>query len=100
MAVLSKFMSIILNRYVITLGVFFVWIFAFGPSDLKTQYKLSKELEKAEIEKQFYVDEIEKNRQISKDLLTNMDNLERFARESYWMKRENEDVYIVIKEKH
>jgi len=75
-----------------------VLIFGFGPSNLMVQHRLNKELEKVETEKKFYLEEIEKNRNISKVLMTNQDNLERFAREHYWMKRDNEDVYLVIRE--
>ncbi len=60
------------------------------------QHRLEKKFEEVESEKKFYLEEIEKNQKISQDLMTNMDNLERFAREKYWMKRDNEDVYLVI----
>lgn len=62
------------------------------------QHRLENKFEEVESEKKFYLEEIEKNQKISQDLMTNMDNLERFAREKYWMKRDNEDVYLVIRE--
>jgi cell division protein FtsB len=86
------------NRYVIVGAILGSMIFLFGPNNIKVQHRLNKKLEKVEAEKQFYLREIEKNRKISNDLLTNEDNLERFAREQYWMKRDNEDVFLVIRE--
>ena len=48
-----------------------------------------------EKEIKFYRDEIEINRQKLNELRTDKEGLERFAREEYFMKRENEDVYII-----
>jgi cell division protein FtsB len=86
------------NRYVIVGVLMGGMIFIFGPNNIKVQHRLNQKLEKVEAEKQFYLREIEKNRKISNDLMTNEDNLERFARERYWMKRDNEDVFLVIRE--
>ena len=97
MKFVTGLVSFILNRYIIATGAFILLVLVFGPSNLSTQWELSKKVDKVETEKQFYLNEIEKNRKASKELMTNMDNLERFAREKYWMKRENEDVYLVIR---
>ena len=98
MVLVKKIISILTNRYVLTSIVFMVLIFGFGPNNLMVQHRLNNKLEKVETEKKFYLKEIEKDRNISKVLMTNKDNLERFAREHYWMKRDNEDVYLVIRE--
>ena len=97
MKTLGKILEVSVNRYVITFVVFALWIFVFGPSRLTIQWDLSNKLEKVQAEKQFYLDEIAKNVKASEELLTNDDNLERYAREKYWMKRDNEDVYLVIR---
>lgn len=97
MKFLGKLLGMSWNKYFITSVIFFLWIFVFGPSRLTIQWDLSKKLELVEAEKQFYLDEIAKNQKSSEDLMTNDDNLERFAREKYWMKRDNEDVYLVIR---
>ncbi len=75
---------------------FFLFIFIFGPNNLWVQHKLNKRLDKINNEKQFYIREIKKDREVANKLLTNMDNLERYARERYWMKRDNEDVFLII----
>jgi cell division protein FtsB len=97
MKTLGKILEVSVNRYVITFVIFALWIFVFGPSRLTIQWDLSNKLEKVQSEKQFYLDEIAKNVKASEELLTNDDNLERYAREKYWMKRDNEDVYLVIR---
>jgi hypothetical protein len=60
------------------------------------QFKLHQELQDIEDMKQYYLSEIEQNRQELKELVTNKKTLEKFARERYLMKRENEDIYLVI----
>ena len=97
MKTLGKILEVSVNRYVITFVIFALWIFVFGPSRMTIQWDLSSKLEKVQAEKQFYLDEIAKNVKASEELLTNDDNLERYAREKYWMKRDNEDVYLVIR---
>jgi len=98
MELLKKILGISWNRYFLVALLFFIWIFVFGPSRLTVQWDLSDKVEEVEAEKQFYLDEIAKNHKASEELMTNDDNLERYARERYWMKRDNEDVYLVIRE--
>ena len=97
MDLFKKTLGFLWNRYVIAFLVFVLFVLILGPNNLRTQYRLSKVEEDIRNERQFYLDEIEKNRKISKELMTNLDNLERFAREKYWMKRDNEDVYLIIR---
>jgi len=97
MDLFKKTLGFLWNRYVIAFLVFVLFVLILGPNNLRTQYRLSKVEEDIRNERQFYLDEIEKNRKISEELMTNLDNLERFAREKYWMKRDNEDVYLIIR---
>ena len=98
MAIIKSIFNFVINRYVLTSIIFIVWIFGFGPNNIMVQHRLEKKFEEVESEKKFYLEEIKKDQKMSQDLMTNMDNLERFAREKYWMKRDNEDVYLVIRE--
>ena len=50
-------------------------------------------------DKMFFESEIDKNRQEIEGLNQNPDKLERFAREKYLMKRENEDVFVIVEAK-
>ena len=61
--------------------------------------RLRNDLQKLQAEKQFYLDEIRKDKAAVEVLMTDERNLERFAREKYLMKRDNEDVYLIIRRK-
>ena len=58
-----------------------------------------KKLNKLKKEKQYYLEEIEKAEKKMDDLKNNKESLEKFAREEYLMKKENEDIFIFVDEK-
>ncbi|MDQ3192633.1 MAG: septum formation initiator family protein [Bacteroidota bacterium] len=87
------------NKYALTGMVFLLWLLFFDRNDLISQFKISSELNKLEEEKRFFLEEIKKDQENLIDLKTNPKTLEKFARENYLMKKENEDIYVIVKEK-
>ena len=55
---------------------------------------LNQEIDELEANKTYYQDEIKKDQENIK-LLKNPDQIEKFAREKYYMKRDSEDIYII-----
>jgi cell division protein FtsB len=55
---------------------------------------LNKQLNELEDNKKYYQDEIKKDKENIK-LLKNPDQIEKYAREKYYMKRDSEDIYII-----
>ena len=86
------------NKYFITAFSFLIWLSFFDRNDFITQYTYRSKLHELEKERDYYVTEIVKNKIEVSDLLTNPKNLERFAREKYRMKRDNEDVFVLVRE--
>jgi cell division protein DivIC len=86
------------NFYFITGMLFLCWMLFLDSNDLYTQYRLSRQLQTLENEKEFYVEKIEEVKKEREQLLTDDDALEKFAREKYLMKKESEDLYVVIEE--
>lgn len=64
-----------------------------------SQYEYRSQLGKLEEEKDFYIKETERVKKDLNELTTNRDSLERFAREKYLMKKDNEDVYVIVPDK-
>lgn len=60
------------------------------------QYKLYKQYNKVKAEHRYYEQQIEKARSEYNELFSNDKNLEKFAREKYLMKRDDEDVYVIV----
>lgn len=82
------------NRYVLVLLIFCVWMLFFDTNSWLNHQKLDKELSEIETNINYYKTEIEKDSAIIKRLKDSTE-IEKFAREHYFMKRENEDVFII-----
>jgi len=92
---LKKF---ILNKYFFVSLGFVVWVLFFDQESILVQSKLNKEIRNLEQQKKFYLEEIDKNK-ASLNILTNdTASLEKYARETYFMKKDNEDIFVVVEE--
>jgi cell division protein FtsB len=86
------------NFYFIAGMLFLFWMLFLDSNDLYTQYKLSSQLKTLENEKEFYQDKIEQVKEERQQLLSDTETLEKFAREKYLMKKETEDLYVIVEE--
>ena len=83
------------NTYVVVV-VFFLFItFVVGDSNLYKRYTYDDNIRRLEREIRHYKKEIETDRKKLDDIRTNREGLERYAREEFYMKRANEDVFII-----
>jgi cell division protein FtsB len=92
----GKIPSFLRNKYFLTLTIFVVWIILLDTNNLIERYRQLSELRKLREEKEYYEKKIEEEKRKLNELKTDNDNLEKFAREQYKMKRKNEDLYIVL----
>ncbi len=90
----NKYLSRI-NAYWLVTIVFFALTFVMGDSSLYKRYTYDEKIRSLEKEIKHYQKEIEINSKKLNDLHTDKEGLERFAREEYFMKKQNEDVYII-----
>lgn len=97
MKTLRIFVYIARNKYVITTLVFFTWLLAFDKSNLLSQVELTRKLHQLKKDKKYFIEQIRKNKIEAQNLLTNPGYLEKFARERYIMKRDSEDVFLIIR---
>ena len=75
---------------------FVVWMLFFDRHDVATQYSYYSQLKKLQAQELFYTTEIERVTKTIEDLNTNPRELQRLARERYKMKKENEDVFVIV----
>ncbi len=90
----NKFLRFISNRYVIIFIAFAVWMLFFDENSFFVDRKFNQTIDKLEADKEFYLKEIKKDTQKINEL-ENLEKLDKFAREEYKMKKENEDIYII-----
>jgi|GEM_PF-112917 len=97
--VLKTGLQILKNRYFLTSLVFLLWMLFLDKDDLFTQINLDRKLNDVESQKEYYQKEIQKLKTDLVDLKSRPEKLEKLAREKYYMKKDNEDVYVLITEK-
>jgi cell division protein DivIC len=86
---------IFLNKYLIVLLVFVVFVTFFDNHNLINRWDTHQKIKQMEKELKFYQDEIKTSKLKKNELQSNKENLEKFAREHYYMKKQNEDIYII-----
>tara|TARA_E500000331_G_scaffold289693_1_gene285510 strand:+ start:6780 stop:7091 length:312 start_codon:yes stop_codon:yes gene_type:complete len=87
------------NKYLITFVIFLIWIFFIDTFDIFTQIKMNQELNQLKKQEEFYKSEIEKDSTMLYNLNNDTQEQERFARERFLMKKENEDLFIIREKK-
>jgi cell division protein FtsB len=85
------------NPFVIIGIAFIIWMYFFDDNSLRIHRELNDEIQRLETSIQYYETEIAKDKKVI-ELYQNDDSLEKFAREKYGLKKENEDVYIIREE--
>ncbi len=86
------------NFFFVVGALFLVFMLFISDSNLFTQVKLTRKLNKLEQEKRFYTDKIKEVEKDREELLSDKALLEKFAREKYLMKKESEDIYVIVEE--
>ena len=93
---MRKIFLFIRNKYFLTTLFLAVWVIFFDKNDMFSQLDLKQKLRELESEKTYYVKEISQNKKDLYELRTNPDNLEKFVREKYLMKKDNEDIFVIV----
>ena len=83
------------NSFVVVVAFFLFITFVVGDSNLYKRYTYDEKIRRLEREIRHYKKEIETDRKKLDDIRTNREGLERYAREEFYMKRANEDVFII-----
>ncbi len=90
----NRFFKILTNRYVLILIVFTIWMVFFDENSYLNHRKFNKEIEELKSSIEFYKTEIEQNKKMI-EALQDPKRLEKFAREVYRMKKEDETLFII-----
>lgn len=85
------------NKYIVAFILFIIWMLFFDTNSFLKQIELEKTIKKLELRKDYYKKEIKKDRKALDELKNNPAKLEKYARERFLMKKENEDIFIIKK---
>lgn len=80
------------NKYFLVLAAFTFWMVFVDKHGLSDNWELTKKVQQMEVDRGYYINQIEAVKIDRKDLQL---NIEKYAREHYFMKKDNEDVFII-----
>lgn len=87
-----------LNTYTVLGMLFLIWMCFISDNSRWEIYKLNKKIANLKEEREYYKEKIERDKKSQRELYSSKENLEKFAREHYYMKESDEDVYIIIRD--
>ena len=96
---MKKVLLVIRNKYLITTIALIVWVGFFDKNDVRNQMEFRKEVKRLQEERKYYANEIRTITSDLRELSTNPKTLEKFAREKYYMKRDNEEIFVLVEKK-
>jgi cell division protein DivIC len=96
MKILTRIPSWLKNKYLLTVVGFGVWMLFFDDRDfITTHFRQRQELKKLEQSRKYYEGQIANTKKELDRLKSNPATIEKYAREKYLMKRNNEDLFLV-----
>src|SRR6476620_10333266 len=94
MKLLTKVPAWLRNKFFIAFAAFAVWMLFFDERDIFTMRHHRQELRELQQSKKYYTDQINKEK-TELESLKMAATLEKYAREKYYMKRDNEDLFLI-----
>ena len=82
----------------ITIAALATWLLFFDKNDVFSQIDRHNEVKKLEAEANYFRNEVTKNKREQAELKSNPKLLEKFAREHYLMKKDGEDIYVLVED--
>src|SRR3982751_4402999 len=95
MKLIRRIPSWLKSKYLISFGLFAAIMLFIDKNDLFTLSTRSHQLKELEQSKEYYTDRIATERKALEQLRTDPGTVEKYAREKYLMKRDNEDLFLV-----
>ena len=90
----QKWFRYVSSIYIVILLLFLVWMFFFDTNSWFIHQELNGDINALEENKEFYVEEIKKDKAFIEKMRDSLEQ-EKFAREKYYLKKENEDIFII-----
>ena len=95
MATTNMLLKNFYNKYIIALTCFIALMLFIDHNDIFLQLERRRQLKELIASKHFYEEQIQQTRKTLSDLQSNAAALEKYAREKYYLKKDNEDLFVV-----
>lgn len=83
------------SRYAVAAMIFLAWISIFDEDNLIAKWTYDRKIKELKEEKAALENSIEQDQRKMSELKNNRESLEKFAREEYFMKKDNETIFII-----
>ena len=90
-----KWLNYIFNRYTILGFCFIIWMIFFDQNSLFTHLELDKQISDLKRDEAYFKQNLENEDKKLKVLIENPAEIERIAREKFYLKKDNEDIFII-----
>jgi len=90
----NKWVRIISNKYLIITVLFIIWMIFFDTNSFLIHQELNNDIKKLEKNKEEYLEEI-MNDKLFIEKMKDSSEIEKFAREEYYLKKKNEEIYLI-----
>jgi cell division protein FtsB len=86
------------NKYFLVLLSYGIYMFFFDSNDIRSQIQLRMELSKLENQVDYYKEQLAQVKEERTLLFSDPRSMEKFARENYLMKKDDETVFVIVEE--
>ncbi len=90
--------KVLKNKYFIATVLFLAWIVFFDENSFVSRHDNNRRLNELNQQKEYYIERIREDNEKLEDLNAGKSELEKFAREHYFMSKPDEDIFIVVEE--
>jgi len=90
----KKWFKVIINKYLLIFILFLIWMIFFDTNSFFIHDELNKDIKGLEENNEFYEKEIEKDKSFI-EKMKDSNEMEKYAREKYYLKKENEEIFII-----
>lgn len=90
----NKWVRIFSNKYLIITVLFIIWMLFFDTNSYLIHHELNNDIKKLEKNKEEYLEEI-MNDKLFIEKMKDSSEIEKFAREEYYLKKKNEEIYLI-----
>ena len=95
MKLLSRIYPVVKNKYFISIVFFIIWMLFFDPKDWGSIAERTNKLHELQKSEQQLIKQIADTRAELNLLKSSAETVERYSREKYLMKKDNEDIFLV-----
>ncbi|MBF0596222.1 FtsB family cell division protein [Faecalibacter rhinopitheci] len=93
-----KWFGYFVNRYTVVSVCFIIWMIFFDQNSFITHQELDKQIRNLEMDEAYFRKNLENENEKLKMLIDNPAEIERIAREKFFLKKDNEDIFIIQEE--